>query len=243
MNSRILCYTISRASTAERAKLFLSTLTQGRDTAGCDFDWEVHGNSHLASSIAESTLAAGVIQRHVPHAWNVGQHPPTNAAIKRALDEGYDYLLRVDDDVEWLTKRWLIKLIEAEQALSTEGHKFILSPTVHGLRNPPKTADPVEVAGMTLKFIEEGALGGICRLHPVACFREHPYESDVRLPMGLGDASGIGKWATEHCYFMAYLGHIRVRHAKGTAGQEAQDPQHFDDHTLLQHLPYVPSWP
>jgi hypothetical protein len=238
---KILAYTITRAHTAARGKLLLETLTRGRETADHDFDWHVYCNgATLAHSICESAFATKIINwaEYIPV--NEGQHPPSNRAIAKAIDEGYDYVLRIDDDVEWLSKRWLAKLVEASHKL---GDKMVLSPLVKGLRWQPPQSQSIQIEGVPIRIID-GPIGGICRFTPVELLKSKPYVSDVRWPMGGGDAMGFGKWAIESkpLYYLAYCQHIRIRHAKSTDGQEKDDPQHFDDHDLFQHVPYIPTW-
>jgi hypothetical protein len=212
-----------------------------RDTAAHPFDWHVHvnGSDIMGLRMVESCYASEIINSFEVSPHNEGQHPPSNRAIAKAIKD-YDYLLRIDDDVEWLTKRWLAKLIESSQKLDDA---MVLSPVVRGLRWQPTQSQLVEVGGVPLKFVE-GPLGGICRLTPVALLEYKPYVSDVRFPMGGGDATGIGEWAmkTEPITPLAYCQHIRVRHAKTTDGQMTDDPKHFEDHTLFQHMPYIPIW-
>lgn len=239
---KVYAYTITRADTPERGKLLNSTLTLGRETAAHGFHWHLHVNGWggIAQDIATAALATGVLDSVALSQDNKGQHVPTNTAIDLALEEDYDYILRTDDDVEWLSKRWLAKLVEASQALED---RFILSPSVKGLRWQPPQSARIEVNGIPLKIVE-GPLGGICRLTPVKLLREKPYISDVRLPMGGGDAMGVGNWAMqgEPLAFLAYCQHINIRHAKTTSQQETDDPTYFRDHDLYQYTPYIPNW-
>lgn len=238
---RVYLYTITRANTVERSRLLLETLTKGRDTADYeDMHWHVHVNGRgiMAQGMVEACFASKVIDSFSISDTNEGQHPPANRAIKLAQDEGYDYIVRVDDDVEWLSKRWLAKMVEASTKLAD---RMIVSPKVKGLRWQPPQSQTVEIEGIPIKFVD-GPIGGICRLIPIPLFKEKPYFSDVRLPMGGGDAAGIGKWATESKpYFPpVYLQHINIRHAKGTDKQETDDPLHQKEHDLFQHMPYIP---
>jgi hypothetical protein len=163
-----------------------------------------------------------------------------NTAAAHAYTSKYEYLLRLDDDVEFKSKNWLRKLVDASVAL---GDKMILSPVVKGLRHPPECSNICDVAGMQLQFLEH-AIGGICRLHPVKLILNDkaPYFSDVRMPLGSGDAAGIGSWCKTTLTPMAYVRHITVRHAKSTDAQEADDPAHFLQHAVFQHIPYIPAW-
>jgi hypothetical protein len=235
--SKILVYTVTRCNTPERARLLASTITVGRDTAGCDFDWHCHTTRDtLGANVLESAFAIGQIQRLELWPRNMGQHVANNAAVHTALTDDYTHLVRVDDDVEWISKRWLARLVEASTKLDD---KFILSPRVRGLRNPMETSQVVEVAGTPLAFVFD-AIGGICRLTPTKLLRDHLWVSDVRMPLGFGDATGVAKWARKHIIPMAYVTTIKVRHAQSTDAQEMSDPAHFEDHAVFQILPYIP---
>jgi len=239
---KIYAYTITRANSPSRSKLLLETLTQGRDTSGYPFTWhvEINGRGIMGQSMVESCFTSQIVDSFRINEYNEGQHPPTNRAITEALTNGYDYLLRIDDDVEWLSKRWLAKLIESSVKLKD---KLVLSPQVKGLRWQPPQSQLLEVEGVPLKIIE-GPIGGICRLTPTNLLKEKPYISDIRFPMGGGDASGVGHWATKVAPItpMAYCQHIRIRHAKSTDGQITEDKKHFDTHDMFQHIPYIPKW-
>lgn len=237
---RVLAYTITRATTTKRGRSLLDTLTKGRDMAGRDVTWHVWCNgSPIAEDICGALLETKVIDAVHHSPVNVGQHVPTNHYIKRAMDEGYDYLLRTDDDVEWLTKRWLARLVDSSKAL---GDKYVLSPKVLGLRWQPNQTPEVLINDVPLCYVS-GVIGGICRLIPVQLLRDKPYVSDVRLPMGGGDASGVGRWCMRQPIIpMAYLQHVKVRHAKTTDGQEEDDPLYHKSHDLFQFVPHVPAW-
>jgi hypothetical protein len=212
----------------------------GQDQAGHPFDWFVWTNgSQLAADICESAKRTGVIKSYWASSVNRGQHLPTNEAIAQALGGDYDYILRIDDDVEWLTKRWLVKLLEASQAL---GDRALIAPIVRGLKFPLQTPEEtVTSTGIPFKLTFD-ALGGICRLHPIVLFKDFPYHADTRQPMGFGDATGIARWAQTHMVPLAITQNAKVRHAKTTAGQEAEDSEHFKDHALFQRCPYIPVW-
>lgn len=230
-------YTISRASTPTRGKHLLETLTNGREMAGHPAHWHVHLNdARHGEDIAEAALATRIIDSYEASPENLGQHIPTNEAIALALSGGYDYLVRVDDDCKFLTRGWLKKMVEASELLQDQ---FVISPTVKGLKYPPSISTIVEVEGVPFVFIE-GPIGGICRLTPVKALKEHPYTSDVRSPMGIGDASGVAAWALASGLKPIYLRHVRVAH--NTDKQEKEDPAYFDNHALFQILPYIPRW-
>jgi hypothetical protein len=169
---------------------------------------------------------------------NVGQHVCWNEAAELAFEAGYRHFLRVDDDCEFLTKRWLKKLLESSSRLDD---KMILAPVVKGLKRPPRKSNVCQVNGVPLEFLAE-AIGGVCRLHPLKVLMdgEGKFVADVRKPLGSGDATGIAAWCRQHVVPMAYTRHIRVRH--NTTKQETVDPAHFEFHSVFQCVPYIPAW-
>jgi len=231
----IYAFIATRASTPERLKLLRNTITEAKLTAGCKFYLHLIPMTEEANLVGVKYSGAAGCDRVDNSTGNVGQHVAFNRALDEARTRGAIYFLRLDDDVEFITKRWLSKLMECSGKLND---KFILSPTVRGLRNPPDVSDLCEVGDVHLRFSTD-ALGGVCRFHPVALLNE--YTSDVRLPLGAGDATGIGAYCQERLIPMAYLKAVRVRHI--TDIQEARDPEHFSHHQLFQHLPYIPKWP
>lgn len=217
MTPRVLAFMLHRGGSDARRVTMERTLREAREKAAYDATWEVWDNTTR----------------------NVGQHTAFNAMLDKAAHEGYDYLLRLDDDVEFMTQRWLAKMVEAATKL---GPRFILSPTVKGLKHPPEMSQSVEVAGVWGRFMTQ-AIGGACRLHPVATLVEGRYVSDVRLPLGFGDATGIMRWAMaqQPAVYAMWLDHVRVRHA--TERQEEEDATYHDVHGTLQRVPYIPVWP
>lgn len=234
MNKKVLAFMITRANTEDRISMFKETLNDALETAGYKFDLHLHiqENDKLASEMS------GL---HELTFWpeNVGQHPIMNEMISKAKEHKYDYLLRLDDDIQFLTKRWLAKMIEAHDKL---GDNFIISPTIKGLIHQPQSSEEVEVNGIKVKFLTE-AIGGICRLHPVSTLTQpnNPYISDIRKPLGFGDATGLAHWCQQNSIWMVYLSHVRVKHKKGTLKQRKDDPIYHEYQNLFQHIPYIPN--
>lgn len=237
----VYAFTVTRANTAPRAKLLLNTLTQARETAKYDFFWHVITQRNtLAADILESAFQTKLINALTINDDNVGQHVAWNMAIDNARKLSAKYFLRLDDDVEFVTKGWLDRLVELS---IVNDDAWIISPTVKGLTNPPPRSEVGEVKGYRVEFLTE-AIGGICRFHPMALLDhpEHPFVADVRRPLGGGDALAMGAWCLEHIIPMVYAKHIRVKHAHSTEGQLKDDAEHFRTHDLFFNVPYVPTW-
>ena len=234
---KVFAFTVTRATTPQRMAVLNNTLWRGRESAGFAMDWHVwtNGVGNLTMEVLLEALRKNVIAGIHPHGDNVGQHVAWNEAFELAKKE-YDYFLRIDDDCEFITKRWLKKLVNCSVMLDD---KFVLAPLVRGLKQPPEKSNLVSVKGIPLEFLI-GAIGGICRLHPVKLLlaRKDPFIADVRKPLGSGDATGVASWCRAHTIPMAYTRQIRVRH--NTRSQELDDPEHFLRHDLLQTIPYIP---
>jgi glycosyltransferase involved in cell wall biosynthesis len=221
---------VTRADSDKRLALLERTVKQARKKAGHEFFWQLIG-----SGVQPPKLDG--IDDVISFDNNVGQHFAWNLAYDHALhDFNSDYFLRIDDDCEFLSQRWLAKLVDASVILDD---KMILAPIVRGLVHPPDRSEVVEVKGQRLSFLM-AAIGGVCRLHPTALLKKHNYISDVRLALGAGDATGIARWCREHIIPMAYVMSIRVRHS--TQKQMDDDPDYFKNHALYQRLPYIPTW-
>jgi glycosyltransferase involved in cell wall biosynthesis len=244
----VLAFMISRAEDPKRLAMFQKTVEEAIATAGMDFDLVLWPMTSEAKAVANLLMDKypDQIEIHGFLDGNVGQHVVMNSLIEHADDEDYDYLLRLDDDVKFLTKRWLRKMVDAAEEL---GGGFIISPSVVGLRHPPESTPEVEQMGVKFRVLM-GAIGGICRLHNVETLvnPQIPYVSDVRGPLGFGDATGIGRWCQEAMeqhgiqIWMIYLSNVRVKHAKGTTLQVKDNPEYHENHDLFQKIPYVPIW-
>lgn len=240
----IYAFTITRATTPQRLDMLRSTLEEGRGTAGMEFKWVVHCLTSKSFELV-SNLATELKLEAIFHSHNIGQHVITNLSIKAADDGGYDKLLRLDDDVKFLTKRWLFKLNEASDKL---GPTFIVSPRVLGLNNLPDSSEVISHEGINIQVLLN-AIGGICRLHYLESLTNpvFPYISDVRKPLGFGDATGIAEWCKQNLEhglrrWMAYIVDIRIKHAYGTTKQQQLDPVYHEVHNLYQVVPYIPIW-
>jgi len=232
----IYAFTVTRADTPTRRNLLIETLRKGKEKAGCKFTWDVY-----FSGVEMVPAAQQYADFCVGYDDNVGQHVVWNRAFEAARKMKCKYFLKIDDDCNFLSQRWLKKLVRASQML---GDNMILSPRVKGLKHPPPRSEPCEVpiAGgkpIVLEFLSE-AIGGVCRLHPMHLLKQHGFEADVRMPAGSGLDVFISKWCKANTIPMAYVRHVNVRH--DTAKQEEADAAYFKHHSLFQRVPYIPAW-
>lgn len=175
----------------------LATVPDLRGSAGCWFDWLVCAGApseplRLAVDKLFEDSAKGGIQYLQVWEENRGQHHATSEALRLARAQGYNWLLRLDDDVLHKTKKWLKKMVERTQDLrrfaqDTE-YRIVVGPRIIGLNNPPKIEGQVQVGQSFQASIVE-LLGGACRLHHIETLKG--YAPDLYLPTGRGDPQSI----------------------------------------------------
>lgn len=159
-------------------------------------------------------------------------------AVNQALDligNDYDYVIKVDNDCEFLETGWLRTLVHVSEQL---GDGWVLSPYVEGLGEGLEGGYPREdtfdCAGLPVS--RSGHVGGLCCFAPFAAYagfryrRAHMHgQQDVlfslhaRLDLGLQ---------------VGYVEHVRVRHMDTTQGQLSRYPEYFVDRPLQWRTVY-----
>jgi len=193
MTPKILCFTPAYGS-----RSFISeTVPAMRAAAGLWFDWHLYlGRPSPELRAAGEALLAdsqrGGIQRLTIWPENRGQHHAFADALAIARAEGYEWLLRLDDDVKPKTARFLRKMIQQVETLrdlakDTE-HRFVFGPRVAGLKHPIAATGSIRL-GQPFDAEVVPLLGGVCRLHPVAALEG--FEPDIYRPVGRGDPETI----------------------------------------------------
>lgn len=234
-----------------RTALFARTLSDMRATAGMWFDWHVYAGApgeEMRSSL-ERAVRDKRIQRADMHPHNRGQHYAFAAALDTAREEGYDFLLRLDDDIQSKTKKWLAKMVERLMAIKEAANdnlfRFVAAPYIKGLRNQLQPIGTLEKnGGYSVEIME--ILGGACRLHPMDLFRDfHP---DLYAPLGRRDPETVAAFlnpefapwddASTRGYFIRFPD-IRVIHR--TDENEGHDsPLEAHARRMGYAWPYIP---
>ena len=169
------------------------TIEGMRANAGCWFDWLVCAGAPseaLRASLEAQLKREDHLGIQYLNLWpeNRGQHHATAFALQLAREKGYTWLLRLDDDVQPKTKRWLSKMItrleELKALTGDQFHRLVAGPRVVGLKNPIP-ADGVLDKGQYFPVEVVPLLGGVCRLHPLALLEG--YEPDLYAPLGRRD--------------------------------------------------------
>lgn len=163
---------------------------------------------------------------------NLGISVGFNRGLELARDA--DYVLTVDNDCEFITKRWLAKLIRAQKVLAAKDKRAVVSPRVKNLKHPPAVYAAYRGDGFTFGFAE--ILGGICRLMPKSVARE--FRFNERLPMAYGQDQQFAGWCQERSIPMAYVEDIIVRHMMTDDEQETAMPEYMRRKGFELYIPY-----
>lgn len=166
---------------------------------------------------------------------NVGQHISMNRLIDEANELNADWFLRVDEDCVFQTRNWLAKMIRIVQRHVVD-YKIpcVLSPYIHGLRNPPTAMADVRIGKYTCQIVP--ILGGICRLMPMSHLRY--WRFDERMPMGWSEASTYAKYCALTRMPMLRCPQIEVSHGESTDAQESADPSWAYESEMRKMVPY-----
>jgi hypothetical protein len=254
---RVLVYTVSRAVGGTNCARALNTLHTGVDRAGLPHDWLLWCNS--ADMWTASELGwMRMRQRYNTETDNVGQHIPLRWVLDYArcsdpTDHGdmiihqpgcaprYDFIVRVDDDIEWLTTNWLERLLHTARVIfNYSGKLAVVSADVVGLIHKiPRIGLRMKPQhGPVMKVYGAPIAGGACRLHHLSFFTG--YEPDCRRAMGAADATTIAQHAEATHTPIFITPSVRVRH--DTAAHIERDLAYAEEHEILQRMPYVPPW-
>jgi len=214
---RVLAFTVTHGD-----RPFLAdTIRLARGTAG--YLVVLSGVSARQHAVAKAALEAEAGIQHLV-AWpeNRGQHHAFAEALALARQGGYRWLLRLDDDVRFKTKRWLKKLIQQTLDLRARAgdpvDRLVVAPKVIGLRNQPKIRAVLE-KGQPYQAQLMELLGGVCRLHPVRLL--DGFEPPLDEAIGRGDPEAIAIWCRRVGGLLVRFPNIRVVHR--TDDLEAKD--------------------
>jgi glycosyltransferase involved in cell wall biosynthesis len=219
--SDVLAYT---ATYGDRP--FIRRVVEGmRGSAGVWFDWLVcAGNpsdelAQACNKLLNEPDSSGIQYLQL---WdeNRGQHHATNEALALARARGYKWLLRIDDDVEFKTKRWLKRMLkrndELKRLVNAELEKadkvdniFVLCPTVLRLKDPIKHVGVME-RGQSYDVEVLPFSGGCLRLMPMHLM--HNYTAPIYAPCGRGDPNSVADHVNDRGGLQLRFRDIRVVH-------------------------------
>jgi len=150
---------------------------------------------------------------------NIGLCPGLNRLINDGGIEGYDAVVRFDNDCEVLEPNTL--RVVAELAVK---HNLILAPRVLGIGNTPPTISEFSVDDYTV--LETTVLGGVFMAIPAVFFTRDGYRYDETNPPWAGDEL-ICTWHRARGGRCGYVKEFAVNHIDTTWGQEARYAGYF----------------
>ncbi len=157
---------------------------------------------------------------------NLGISKGSNYLLDKMKD--YDIIIKVDNDLEFLTNNWLESIVEIYE--STRG--MVLSPYIEGLIDHPGGWPRVRDGFIGRHYVGiTEHLGGACIAAPARAYENFRWEDDDFL-------HGEQDWLfSMHCrdagFVLAYLENIRVEHMFNTSllakGKTEADQKYLDD--------------
>jgi len=210
VKERVAVYSIVRG----RPEMTKQSFQSLRDKAGMSFEHIIHDNS-----------------KH-----NIGLQAASNKVLELCRREGYEYMVRFDNDIIVESDDILAKLVDCCKKLE---NRIMLSPHVKGIVHQPERFGNVEIeGGYDVAFVE--MIGGTLRLIPTKLL--DTFYWDVRHPMGIAETAYLCKWLKDQkpAIPMAYIENLFVSHGESTHKQIANAPVYFAEHTCFQRYPYVP---
>lgn len=227
---KVLAYTVTHHDRWH----FSHTIPLLRGTAGAWYDLLLFmGAAGEDQQVAALRLLEDPQHLGVQHLtiWdeNRGQHHATNEALKLAREGGYDWLLRLDDDVTPKTKDWLKKMLarltELRDLAKDEAYRLVAAPKIVGLKNPLRPTGTMNLGQRYMVDVME-KLGGACRLMPVPLLEG--YQANVYDPVGRGDPEGIMLHCQTRGGMQVRFPDIRLIHSTSTLeGQDAPEQAHL----------------
>lgn len=172
---------------------------------------------------------------------NVGISRGSNQALE-AIGNGYDIIVKVDNDCRFLSKSWLKTIMDCYVIVRS----YVLSPYVEGLIDSPggvprrrldnPALSPYGYIGKNLVGFAPH-LGGICIAAPREAYEGFRWR-EVDFFHGIQDAE-----FSQHClnqgFALAYLENIKVEHIDTYLGQDEKYPEYAKKKKTLKSTKYA----
>jgi hypothetical protein len=162
---------------------------------------------------------------------NIGINQGLNHLLDYSVDlDAYDVVVKFDNDCELLTPDTLAVVCDA--AL---GNDMILSPRIHGLRNPVPTIG--DRLGSDV-IVQTPIVGGIFMAVPAYVYQQG-YRYNPRVGLWGSDDSDLCRWwQLEQGKKCGYVNGYDANHYLTTDGQHADIPEYFK-RTLAEGKPSI----
>lgn len=233
---KILAFT----PTYGRLRKFPQTYKQARGKAGVWFDWAVFAgavDSEYGKYLQDLVFPEG-IQHLTIWRENRGQHHAWAGALELARKGEYDFILRIDDDIEFKTEKWLKKMIDRLYDLKNRAEdktlRFSAVPKILRLKNPLQPIGVIEKGQPYPVEVLEITGGGV-RLVPLPLLEG--YVPDTKLPLRRGEPQDLHTWLADKAMFLRFPD-IRVIHDT-EANESDHTPEEALAHQMGVYWPYL----
>ncbi len=195
------------------------TYSQMRETAGYDFDWfSANNGDEMGEWVKKES------EVFIDYKENVGISKASNDLLDVILkNDKYDIIIKIDNDVEFITYNWLIDFID----LWERNHLLYASPYVEGLLDNPGGAPRLGRAFIADTLVEiTRHIGGIFTFASSKGYRGLKFK-DKHLH-GMQDVE-----ASEHFkkkgYMPCYIPKHIIQHKDTTSGQHKKYKNYFQE--------------
>jgi glycosyltransferase involved in cell wall biosynthesis len=206
------------------------TAVNMKETAGYKFDWFCFDNS-----TTDETFEWLKTQKPAYSVWGQGKNYGITGASNmlidaifeaRPTDDPYDLIIKVDNDVEFITKDWLKDIV----ALWKKNHMIYVSPYVEGLYHNPGGAQRVGYGLVGGEFVEVTEhIGGIFAAVSAKAYKNWRWED--KLLHGNQDFEASHAFRLKGYMPCYYPKHI-IAHRDTTLGQEKKYKSYFERRKL-----------
>jgi glycosyltransferase involved in cell wall biosynthesis len=194
-----------------------------RNNAGTDYDHYVldNGSTDGTSQWLQAESRASRLHDVTYRRDNAGISRGLNSLLDRLDPAVYDVIVKFDNDCEVVTPNTLRDI-----AALTHKYGLLLSPEIHGLRNPPATigGTPLSLGGQLVD--EKAQIGGIFLAAPASLYESFRY-SESNPTWGQDDVEVCAHWRRQGGKCGYVRGYV-ANHYLTTDGQWADQPAYFD---------------
>lgn len=205
----------------DRVEYSILTAKSMYETAGYPFKWYAmdQGSSDgTANWLSEQNIEGMTIATNLQ---NTGLTKGSNDCVDRALADGADIIIKIDNDVEFLTYDWLKDFVE----LWKQNHSYYMSPYVEGLLHNPGGSPRMGYSVHGKELLEVTPhIGGIFAMISARAYKNFRWQD--RFKHGNQDLEASLAFRNQG-YMPVYVPKHRIRHRDGTQGQHEKYKDYF----------------
>jgi glycosyltransferase involved in cell wall biosynthesis len=203
----------------DRIEYSKETYKEMKETAGYDFDWFCVDNGSDGTNEWLKTVPTKYLV-HYPE--NVGLTRASNRMIDAIENNQYDIIIKIDNDVEFITYGWLQDIVN----LWEKNHLIYISPYVEGLLHNPGGALRIGRALIGTELVEiTKHIGGIFAAIDAKAYKNFRWRDKITHGyQDLEASTNFIKQGYMPCYYPKHV----IRHRDGTEGQQKKYKSYFE---------------